>query len=471
MQRVFRTLLPLAAAMALVPAAWAFSLVGPRTAWQTPAFGYNEDVGGTTVGPMQLNAFYRWNITNITYAYDESFLRYFGTNGVKAVDAAFAILNNVPAASQMNLDEFANDTKLINLQAGQAGLLDLKSHTLQMIFRYLGLTSPEKNVWALRNTGVPGRYFVIQRNYDPVTLQPSAYVNGVRYTYTIMDFGTNALDAVEQPQTLNNNQPYSSVAGGNLRAGEFFVGLTRDDMGGLKYLLSTNTLAIETTFPGVTARDPAFGSAYGWVPWFGNNAGSNTYTFPTNYFSFTTNNLINATNFFTNGIRGGANKIWFQKVAFDSVIGTTFTTVTNFYNDTVIISNRLVTQVLQRVVNYPDIIFVAEPLLFDAEGLPNLTAQTGIAFQDNDALNGLSVDGGPGIITGTLPVRLSFNSLLPGIINRDPYFLDEQWSGESLQWATFDNTPTAPVLYPTAEAITFDWLLNSANLFTPTIPQ
>ena len=42
---------------------------------------------------------YRWNSPIITYNFDESFLNYFGSNGVVAVEKGIDILNSIPAAS------------------------------------------------------------------------------------------------------------------------------------------------------------------------------------------------------------------------------------------------------------------------------------------------------------------------------------------------------------------------------------
>ena len=45
---------------------------------------------------------YRWNSPVITYTYDESFLNYFGSNGVVAIEKAMGILNAIPPASTIS---------------------------------------------------------------------------------------------------------------------------------------------------------------------------------------------------------------------------------------------------------------------------------------------------------------------------------------------------------------------------------
>src|SRR6266516_5400747 len=110
----------------------AFSLLGPfknaasglTDPWQSaPYAGRPQGLGYTLAfdigGPMFPFEAYRWNIPVITYAYDYSFLRYFGTNGVNAVDEAIAILNALPPASAMSasLTEFPLDSKDDNASA------------------------------------------------------------------------------------------------------------------------------------------------------------------------------------------------------------------------------------------------------------------------------------------------------------------------------------------------------------------
>src|SRR6266487_708950 len=66
-----------------------FSLLGPYAPWQVTPIGYN--LPGDIGGPMRLSDGYRWNVPVITYGFDPSFIGYFGTNGIAAVEAAFQI--------------------------------------------------------------------------------------------------------------------------------------------------------------------------------------------------------------------------------------------------------------------------------------------------------------------------------------------------------------------------------------------
>ena len=194
MSRFFqRAFLVLALAGTVHPAS-AFSLLGPYDTWQVERIGYNLAFNNDIGGPMNLGEEYRWNVKTITYGFDESFLNYFGARGTAAVMQAVAILNNLPAVSQMSADlsEFPMDTRRVNYQAGALRLYDMKSRALAALLVELGLASPERYAFTLRDRRVlpdnDVQYLVIKRNFDPVTLGPSSYVNDVLYTYYIGEF-------------------------------------------------------------------------------------------------------------------------------------------------------------------------------------------------------------------------------------------------------------------------------------------
>jgi hypothetical protein len=242
--------------------AQAFSLLGPSlnnapVNWQTTTVGYN--LTGDIGGPMNRGEGYRWNVPVMTYAVDDSFIEYFGNRGVIEIEKAIATINNLTNFSKMstNLNEFPLRTSRVNFRAQALGLLDLKSTTLQALIEELGLTEAERYVWTLRDRNVATiggttytNYLVIQRNFDPVTQQPTAFVNGTLYTYNILEGNLNGLvaDAYERPADplafIN-----TSVSFGAANIGHFFTGLTRDDIGGLRYNYSTNNVAGELLLP------------------------------------------------------------------------------------------------------------------------------------------------------------------------------------------------------------------------------
>src|SRR5439155_12205767 len=115
----------------------AFSLLGPYASWMDAQKSYQQpgDIGG----PMNIGESYRWNIPVITYGFDRSFLDYFGSNGVAAVESAIGILNELPPASAIDPDDYPNYAWRANYLAQSEGLLDLKSQALSTLLEQMGL--------------------------------------------------------------------------------------------------------------------------------------------------------------------------------------------------------------------------------------------------------------------------------------------------------------------------------------------
>jgi hypothetical protein len=271
-------------------AAWGFALLGPlgsenpanpagEDIWQVALIGYNPLLNsgappffldGNHTGPKDYAEGYRLNTPVLYYTFDPSFGDYFGANGEDAVDQAFDVLNgltNVDSYSA-SLSEFPLNSESVNYQAQTMGLLDIKSETLSIMLEQMGLADAVRYVWGLANrylpTGAvcsppgPGsgvEYWVIQRNIDitntPLNqIQYSAYINAELYSYYIFENCGAAgasppdVDALEIPvDPLNNNPPVASGFGEDaLPVGAFYTGLTRDDMGGLRYLMSSNNV-------------------------------------------------------------------------------------------------------------------------------------------------------------------------------------------------------------------------------------
>ena len=64
-----------------IQSASAFSLLGPANETyqiQTLGYDFDSDIGA----PKNLGEEYRWSLPKIYYAFDQSFLDYFGSNGV-----------------------------------------------------------------------------------------------------------------------------------------------------------------------------------------------------------------------------------------------------------------------------------------------------------------------------------------------------------------------------------------------------
>ena len=453
-QLIFNLIAVLVLAGSVTPAR-AFSMLGPFTPWQTSALGYNL-VATEAGGPMDIGEDYRLTLPVITYGFDESFLTFFGTAGVAAVDNAFTILNNLPAASQINLANYPpGNAALVNFQAQALGIRDLKSTVLSLMVEQLGLANPVRYTWTLRDlqpnaNNTATNYWVVRRNFDPFSRFYSSFVNGTLYTYRIRNFTTPLAftDAVEQTSDpAQENDRHLPVAGSLPTPGQFFTGLTQDDVGGLKFLLSSSRYHVETLNPSVsnyiTSPSP-------WTPFGVTNAGG-------------TNALLIAL-----GVRGGVEKITFQKLQFDSLLGLPGG-VTNVWTDRVrsLTNNYFTNQIVQRISTNVDILFAAEDLGLAPVGFVPLTVtRTAMSFLNNAALNqtppatllngpgeiqvAAGAGGGVGGGGGGGAVLISFNRIGEFIVNSNFLnpFLDEANATRSFVWGSFDGTARPPTVYP-----------------------
>jgi hypothetical protein len=454
MRALKKTFLVLAIA-GIAASAFAFSIGGPFDTWQSVALGYNPE-GDLPMGPMNLGDEYRVNVKTITYAFDPSFINYFGQKGIDEINKAIAIMNNLPAMSSLssNLTEFPQDTQRVNFQASALGLIDLKSVTLGLLVEQLGLASPERWTWALRDrrpiVGTTNfQYLVIKRNFDPGSIEPSSYVNGVLYTYRIQDpTGINGnvfADAIEltvDPLEVGFNAVASAQgglwAGPLFFSGQFLTGLTRDDVGGLRYLytggkksrytnLNIENLPLTATL--------ATGSGGAWGP-IGGGGGVPAVAVST-------------------AVRPGADKIVFKRAKFDNGGFGFFIGITNVYKDTFMTNSHLVTQKVQIIqAAAPDILFAAADLGVNAGGGP-IMLQRNMFFINNAALNsGGPNNAGPGEITFTIGHVITFSKLGPSIVNSGPNAIDEANNNGSPQiWGSYDGTTNAPTVYPVGSSI------------------
>jgi hypothetical protein len=321
------------AALCLSPfVARAFVLIGPTNP-SIAAGGRVQDrngAGTATVpnvnmddpmgGPTPVKEFYRWNYPELTYAFDSTFIRYFGHNGMAAVSNAFSVLNDffeptdlayTDGVSSMNLiKEFDQhfSTWEYNPSANINSVTDIESLTLGLLVNHLGLGNPHRYCFVLHDVhnynaaNGTGTFQVMMRNYDPYTYRPSAVINGVTHSYWLFNDNpadTTAItiwDAVEY--TVGSDNQYGAIAAirdvinfggmawpavaptvfrtpgvffrpdysGNEPAPPNVTGqvrdqprhtLTFDDAGGLKYLYRTNNVVFEALDDSVFLVTPA----------------------------------------------------------------------------------------------------------------------------------------------------------------------------------------------------------------------
>jgi hypothetical protein len=314
----------------------------------------------------------------------------------------------------------------------------------------MGLASPERYVWSLRHRVVqPGNagtnYLVFMRNFDPVNLFPSKYINGILYTYSIAEYGDpdNFSDAVER--SVDPFLSFNSVVSGagrviaespfggritsSLDAGIFYIGLTRDDIGGLRYLYAGKgpfaQINVEQLIAGTVARP---GTQL--PPW-----------------------AVAGVVQVTNGVVDVARRPGVDKIVFKQIKRpiTSLSLVTNNYTDIFInpLNNRRARQNVQRISNVPDILFTARDLgTLDPHDAPVLYSRSFNPLP----LPGLNSGGtsalpGPGIL---LPqIEISFSKVGPWIINRLPNAGSEANPFETgWVWGSFDGTTNVPIVFP-----------------------
>jgi len=390
------------------PSIHAFSLLGPYENWMQNPNGFRQptDIGG----PMNLGEEYRWNVPVLTYAFDPSFLDYFGSNGVYAVEQAIQILNNLPPASQIAPSNFPPEVTQINATAQSAGLLDVKSMTLFLLLEQLGLAQPTRFAFCVHDfnfTGGPLNATVVQRNFDPTTLAISSYVNDTLLDYQLYQSssaqGTN-VDALEF--AVDPLSPmFPAVADRNLGPGMLYPGLTRDDVGGLRYLLRTNNYNLEILLPGVHG--------------IGTNSG----------------------NYASTALRPGVDKTTFVRRDYDGLLGQFFSPYTNQYTDVYVTNNTRVQQQLERVSTQPDIVFRSGDNGSGTQWTPEVL-RTGTTNWWNSSQLGAA---GPGIIRP--PIQLTFHRLGPTIVT-DDNAPEGFFHVSNRRWGSFDVSANPPVAYP-----------------------
>jgi hypothetical protein len=459
--------------MAAVQQDWAFSLYGELETWETAALSYGTRYFYSPVpsayneppatpgnvpytepgGTKNIQQGSRLNIGVTTYAYDYTFLDYYGEEGVKAVDAAFAILNRLPAASSAsaNLTEFITDgNQQINYTARALSMLDLKSVVLQLMMEHMGLLGETHVFDLLGDGGTCGAkyYQVAVRNFDPITWNPSTYVNGTQYDYQVADscfWAGTAADALEEANGEPNGGLSTTTAAvatqEALQLGGFYLGITRDDFGGLRYLYRKDNYNIEGMFTDCYVGTPTSGSAYN--PVSTNSSGSSGSGNPFSPVTTNGNTLSN----FTGGILGGVEKIQFVKVAYDSEIG--YGSITNTVSYTIpLLTNYTVKQLtVWRTNSPPDIIFTATNLLnAPAAGEDEPYVRTYGAIIASPATNtsaGVSL-----VFSPTMSV--AFNNVGPIYVNENPGFLQNSafYLYPYFQFGSFDGSTNPPIAFP-----------------------
>ena len=407
-----KTILRISLALGLfVGSVHAFSLIGPYDTWMQSTNGFRQpdDIGG----PMNLGEEYRWNVPVLTYTFDASFLDYFGSNGVFAVEQAIQILNGLPPVSQIEPTNYPPISRSVNFQAATLNLLDLKSRILAALLEQMGLAQPSRFTFNVHDFGFVGGNLetqIVQRNFDPSGFFPTNRVNDSAYDYFVQVTTNGSSVSVTAEEYLIDPlaTPQPAVADGALNAGEYFTSLTRDDIGGLRYLLRTNNANPEILLPGVHGVGP--------------NAGA----------------------YVDQAIRPGVDKITFVRRDYDGFLGQFFAPYTNYFTDYYLSNNAVVAQQVERIITEPDIIFSSGNGAQDIVGAPQIF-RTGTSNWWSGGILPGSI--GPGIIRPPVKLMLSRPSDL--VITAD-WLPDGSADSYRTLWGSFDGSTNPPVTFPFA---------------------
>jgi hypothetical protein len=314
----------------------------------------------------------------------------------------------------------------------------------------LGVHHAERWVWTIRNRILVGdqcpsyTHRVIKRNFDPATWFPSSYVNDILYTYYIevscppaQDY-SHALEYPVDPTAISHTSISSAMY--TLPLGGFYTGLTRDDVGALRYLYRASNYNNEDIPPGSTV-----GLGGGVVSGGGNTGGGSTDGAWTPVTPPSTNVVTDpgtdpGTGTTTAiGLRPGVNRVRFVRVNYDSTLGAAFDAFTNVYTSPVVSNGRLVSQTVRRPVLQPDMVFTAADLLDGAY------ARTIPDWQQAPPPTGGSDLNGPGVLPPGVAITLG--KIGPRFVNTFP-LLGEDTAGYLVSLGSFDGSTNAPVLYP-----------------------
>jgi hypothetical protein len=462
---------------AVAQQAGAFTLWGPFEPWQTTTLDFSP--GGSTryyyanIETDTLLDYYenggskgfgegsRLSTPIITYGFDATFLEYFGEPGVAAVDAAMNVMNGLPAASSANLGSFMTQgIQQINYTAQAMSMLDIKSTVMWLMLEHMGLQG-ETHVFDMLSRDAYGvlpchfDYIIANRNFDPVTYDPTPYVNGRLYGYSIFEGcqeGGQAVpvaDAIEQP--ADANQPrYTAVASGQgLEVGGYYLGITRDDMGGLAYLYNRNYYvyqALDSNSVPLTNSLPVGINS----PWqiATTNVATNAPVTP----------VTPTANTIAYGLFGGVEKITFVKVQYDSLLGPTFTPITYNYTIPYVTNSTLSQLAVTRTVTSPDIVFTAANFLDLATPLvvanpfdDSPVLRTGAFIAQNPA------PAAPYVTGSTIAPQMTvvFNDVGPIYVNQNPYYMDnnDNLGYPVFVWGSFDGSANPPVQFPAGTSL------------------
>ena len=512
MLRLFSILL-LLPLLAVHEQSQAFSLAGPQPPWMQEASPSSADCYNLPLllnysGPMMIDEEYRFNTPVVTYGFTSDFVSFFGARGMDEVRKAVQIINDLPPVDQIDVNDYPKRSFRLNHRAGALGLTDLKSTALQKILHFLGLEDPTLWAFAPRNAwiqnGVVLQYLLELRNYDPLSYRASPYINETLYTVQRLGCPT-VLPAQPYQTAFAANTPVAARGNGRVTEfnGVYATGLTRDDVGGLKYLYHPQNYNFEPGLPNLALQTnglsgfSASGESFRIVP----ASNTNLFGFGGPYDSAVTltnataagglggagsspfDSAVSLTNItaggaggggigggigggvaagnqplvVANALRPGMGEIVLRETNYDSLLGEFFSPLNVLYTETIVTNGVKIQQRVVRNITAPDLVFDAKDLqgAFAADPPIVVIGAHGMTFINGDTVDpNPGDDMGPGIIQdGSITFSTGgLNGVLLGSLISPvdawfqegvPNFLDSQHI-----WAAFDGSTNDPVVFP-----------------------
>jgi hypothetical protein len=403
---------------------------------------------------MALGEEYRHNVRTLTYGFTPEFMDWFGNTAAQEIEEVIEYFNSLGDLTVVDPNSFPLNSTRFNASAYQLNLVDVKSVAFFLVTEFLGLTDPSRFVFTLRELEViedpVRRYLVINRNYDPITYQPSPYINGHLHTWTtIFDDDTEAFPIISAVDPLAEEAtPAASFTFSSPYRGFYLTGLTRDDVGGLKYIYRSDNFNVETLPAGTTF------STAGGAGVTGQNGSSTPWT---PVLPNLTNQVVTVnTNLVDQGLRPGIGGFNFVRAEYDSTFGQFIPLVVRD-TDLVITNGIPVRQNIQRNLDTSaDLVFS----IFD-DPTVLLGLRTTLDFTSFDAISAVTGENGPGAIN--VPYIVSLNRREPSWNNFSPFFLSQEEATDLPMYGTFDGSPSSPVVYPDRSSISFLEELASAS--------
>jgi len=160
------------------------------------------------------------------------------------------------------------------------------------------------------------------------------------------------------------------------------------------------------------------------------------------------------------GLYQGIDKMQFIRVDYDSLLGQTFTPITNGFSMVAITNGQTMAQHFDRVVTAPDIVLDAQDLTAGNGGIPVVgTYQLTVPnFDQGNILPGLA---GPGVINPITQITFDkvgnvfFNGPLAiyGLGTNAFFGLNQLSQYQVLAYGSFDGSTNQPVVYPNGSSI------------------